>query len=316
MNVLKINIRLILFYISLYVFAGQQSFGQSVKDLENAVTTGSQFEEAQVLLDGNYKPLEEGNVLAGEPGVFILKKNEIFSLGAVADTGFSNNPGRTLDTNTNDAYYASLAVSAGVNTRIAGQYDTGFNLVASAIEYDRSDAPSNRNFVGNTYIGRAFMEGAFYISANATVGLTADNKFNRSTAFYATGVNISKIWNLSDKLFLRPAVSISRQWSGQSEQNNYASSVSTSLIWSIAPKWFVRGQLSYTYRTFDNFYEDVTFVKRVDHLIRAGINLSRQITENTNVSASLEFTKQNSSFFISEYTALDGGINIKFAKRF
>ncbi len=298
------------------VFAEPRALAQTASDLETAVTTGSQFEEAQILLDEQRQHSEDSTMLEGEPGVFILKKNDIFVLGAAAGSGFSDNPGRTLDTNAQDAYYSSVALSAGINTRIAGQYDAGLNVVASGTEYDRGDAPSNRNAITNVYIGRPVLDGRFYISANATAGLNMDRKFDRGTAFYSTGINVSTIRKFSKNVLIRPTLSVSRQWSGQGEQNNYSLSAAGEVVCRPAQKWLVRGRIAYNARWFDDFFEDVTFVKRKDNVIRAGLTVSRQITKGIDASASIEYIDQNSSFFISDYKAFDTGLNLKISRRF
>ncbi len=292
------------------------AFAQTANDLEGAVTQGSQFEDAQLYLDKNRQQIETASTLKGEPGVFILRKVDIFSAGAAIGSGFSDNPGRTFDTNAEDSFYGSIALSAGVNTRIAGQYDAGINIVASGTEYDRGDAPSNRNLLTNAYVGRPILNGNLYISANASVGVNTDRKFNNGTMFYNTGLSGSTVRKLSDRIIVRPSVSVSRQWSGQSEQNNYAVTAATDVIWKPAQKWLVRGQVSYTHRIYDNFFEDVTFVERKDNLIRAGLSVSRQITDFADVSVSIDYTDQNSDFFLSAYNAFDVGASAKVTHRF
>jgi len=305
-----------LYSVMLLSITTTEAVAQTSSDLESAVTTGSQFDEALSLSDQQRQDSEDAAILEGEPGVFILRKNEIFVLGAAASSGFTTNPGRTLDTNAEDAYYGALAISAGINTRIAQQFDAGVSIVASGTEYDRGDAPSNRNVISNVYVGRAVFDGEFYVSANASVGINFDGDFNNSTAFYSTGVNISTMRKISDRVFFRPSLLAARQWSDQGEQNNYAFTAASEIIWAPAPKWLVRGHASYTHRRFDDFFEDVTFVKRKDHQFRVGAAVSRQITKSIDASASIDYTNQKSSFFISEYEAFDGGLSLKVSRRF
>ena len=289
---------------------------QIATDLENAITTGSQFEQAQEITAQTRKRTEITTMLEGEPGVFILKKNDIFVVGAALGTGFSDNPGRTLDTNAQDASYGSLALSAGVNTRIAQQYDAGINFVASGTEYDRVDAPSYRNLIGNTYIGRPVFDGRIYLSANATAGVNTDRVFERGTVFYAFGANASSVYKLSGKILFRPSIGVTRQLSAQSEQNNILVNVGASLIWRLHEKWLATGNLSYTYKSYDNFFEDVTFVSRKDDGYRAGITIARQINRDADFSLSLDYSDVRSTFFLSRYTAFDGGLSAKISKRF
>ncbi len=289
---------------------------QTATDLENAVTTGSQFEQAQENTAQTRKRTETATMLEGEPGVFILKKNDIFVVGAALGTGYSDNPGRTLDTNAKDAGYASLALSAGINTRLDQQYDAGINIVASGTEYDRRDAPSYRNVIGNAYIGRPVLKGRVYLSANATAGVNTNRAFGRGTAFYAFGANASSVHKLSSTMILRPTIGITRQLSDQSEQNNTLVNVGATLIWRLQENWQATGNLAYTHKSYDNFFEDVTFVSRKDDGYRAGITVSRRINKDTDISLSLDYSNVKSTFFLSRYTALDGGLRVKISKRF
>ncbi|VAW00888.1 hypothetical protein MNBD_ALPHA05-2002, partial [hydrothermal vent metagenome] len=250
------------------------------------------------------------------PGVFILRKIDIYSASVAFGSGYSDNPGRTLDTNAEDSFFGSVALSAGINTRIAQQYDAGINIVASGTEYTRGDAPSNRNLLANAYFGRAIFDGNLYVSANASAGVNTGQKFRNGTGFYNTGVSVSTVRKLSDRIIVRPSVGASRQWSDQSEQNNYAVTAATDVIWKPAAKWLVRGQVSYSRRIYDNFFEDVTFVERKDSLIRAGLSVSRQVNDFIDVSASVDYADQNSDFFLSTYNAFDAGVSARMTHRF
>lgn len=304
------------FIVSALVISAGSAHAQSATDLENAVTTGSQFDEAQILLDKQRDEAEDGSIIDGEPGIFILRKNKIFNYGGAISTGYSDNPGRTLNTEGEEAYYTSAALSAGINTRVAQQYDTGVNVVGSLNKYDRDDAPSNSNVIVNSYVGVPVFDGALYVSANAAAGLNMDDDFDHGTAFYQIGANASNITKLSETILLRPSIAVARQWSGQGEQKNVSATASAELIWRASPKWLVRGNIAYTHRIYDDFFEDVTFVEREDDLIRWGLSVSRQITETVYAAISFEYADQSSSFFISEYDALDGGLSLRVSRRF
>lgn len=297
-------------------FQSHLAGAQTATDIENAVTTGSQFEQAQENTERARERTETATMLKGEPGVFILKKNDIFVIGAALGAGFSDNPGRTLDTNAKDASYGSLALSAGINTRIAQQYDAGINIVASGTEYDRSDAPSYRNLIGNAYVGQPVFNGRIYLSANATAGVNTDRVFERGTAFYAFGVNASSVHKISNNMLVRPSIGISRQLSAQSEQNNTLLNVGATLLWKPKKKWLATGSLSYTHKSYDNFFEDVTFVSRKDDGYRAGIAIARELDKNIDISLSLDYTDVKSTFFLSRYTAFDSGLSAKISRRY
>lgn len=298
-----------------FILNNSVSIAQTVNDIENAVTQGAQFDDAQNLSNRHQQSLE-GSVIEGEPGVFILRKIDIFSVGALVGGGYSSNPNRNFDTNGDGSIFASVAVTAGVNTRIGSKYDAGVNFVLSAIEYERENAPSNRNVVGNAYIGKSFLKDRLYISASLSSGISMDGNFKQGTMFYRTSLSASTAFPLSKRIILRPGVSIARQWSGQKEQNNISATISGELLWRLNPKWRASGLVSYTHRRYDNFFEDVTFVKRKDNLIRLSLSVVRHITRSVDISASLEYAHQGSKFFLSAYDTLDSGIYGRLTHRF
>lgn len=292
------------------------AIAQTANDLERAVTAGAQFEETQQLLDEAQGDATLGGMIDGEAGVFILKKNEIFQLGAAIGAGYTDNPGRTLDTNAEDANFASLALTAGVNTRVAQKYDAGINVVVSGTEYDRSDAPSYRSAITNAYIGTPVLDGRVYISGNVSAGVSADKDFDDTTGFYSAGFNASTVHRITENIIVRPSLGIAQTWSEQEEQNNLAITALAQVVWQPADKWLVQGDISYSHRVYDDFFEDVTFVERKDDVIRAGIGVSRQLNDYVSLNANLDYTSQDSEFFISEYDAIDAGLNLRVSKRF
>lgn len=316
MNYQTLKLSRIMIVVLGFTLSAGISSAQSAADLESAVTTGSQFDEAQLLLEEQRDTTEGAASIEGEPGIFILRKNKIFTYGAAVGTGFSDNPGRTLNSSGEDAAYASAALTAGINTRIAQRYDAGASFVGSLNKYDRSDAPSNSNAILNSYIGTPVLDGALYVSANAAAGLNMDDSFDRGTAFYQIGASVSNVTRLSDTILLRPSFGVARQWAGQGEQKNLSATASAELIWRARPKWLVRGNVAYTHRIYDDFFEEVTFVERKDDSVRLGVSVARQINESINASLNFEYTDQRSSFFISEYDAIDGGLSLRLSKRF
>lgn len=287
----------------------------SLNDVQGAITQGSQFDDVRALIDRRRKNAEDRAIVDGEPGVFILKKTEIFTVGVSTGGGYSSNPGRTLDTS-NASAFANVALRAGINTIVGQTYDVGLNIAGSAVEYDDELGPSSRAAVANAFVGRGVWDNRIYVSGSVVAGVNANEKFKQGRAFYGASLNASYVHKLSDNVLLRPSLSAARQWSGESEQDNISATASAELIWQVAPKWIVSGQLAYTYKDYDNFFEDVTFVQRRDNQIRAGFSVSRKITDKINVSVSYDYTTQDSTFFLSEYESHDGGVSLQISKKF
>lgn len=293
-----------------------QAFAQtSINDVEGAITQGSQFDDARELVDRRRQDAEDEAIINGEAGIFILKKTEIFTVGVSAGGGYSSNPARTLDTSEENAY-ANLAIRAGINTIIGQTYDVGVNIVGSGTEYDRRSGPSSRAIVANAFVGRSVWDNRIYLSASLVSGVNTNKDFNQGRAFYGASLNASYVHQLSGNILFRPSVNLSRQLSGESEQDTISAGANAEIIWQPAPKWSVNGQVAYTYREYDDFFEDVTFVKRKDDQVRAGITVSRRITDKVSISASYDYTTQDSSFFLSGYDSHDGGASLQISRRF
>lgn len=294
------------------IVAGAQTTG----DLESAVTQGAQYDEAQRQSDRLTTRYSQDAMLDGEPGVFIMKVNDIYSFGAAFGAGHSTNPGRALDVNTQESAYASLALTAGVNTQIAGQIDAGANLVVSGTDYIDNPAIDNRNAIASTYAGKSVINDRIYLNATASYGVNADGDFENDTAFYGISGTASSVFKVADSVLLRPSLGISRQWSENEAQENTAASANVLAIWAPDEKWRLAGQAGYTKRNFDNFYEDVTFVEREDDVVTATLSVSRQMGPDVDATASVTYTTQDSAFFLSEYEAVDSGLNVRLTKRF
>lgn len=287
----------------------------SLNDVQGAITQGSQFDDARSLVDQRRQEAEDEATIEGEPGVFILKKTEIFTVGVSTGGGYSTNPARTLDTSQESAF-ANLSVRAGINTLIDQTYDVGLNLVGSGTEYDNESGPSSRALVANAFVGRSVLNNRVYLSGSLVSGVNTNKKFDQGRAFYGASLNASYVHKLSDNVLFRPSATLSKQLSGESEQDSISASASAEIIWQPAPKWSLSGQVAYMHRKYDDFFEDVTFVKRKDDQIRLGLSVSRHITDKVSISASYDYTSQDSTFFLSGYESHDGGASLQISRRF
>lgn len=287
----------------------------SVNDVEGAITQGAQFDDALALADPRPGGTEEDATIDGEGGVFVLQKSDIFTIGANVGGGYSSNPGRTLDTSEASAF-ASLALRAGINTIVDKKYDVGLNLVASATEYEDPLGPSSRSAIANAYVGRTIFDERLYISGSVVAGMNSNEDFNQSSLFYGASLNTSFTLPVTNNVLVRPSISVSRQWSDSSEQNNISATATGEVVWLPASKWIVSGRVAYTNRRYDNFFEDVTFVERRDDQIQAGLRISRKISDKFSLSVSYDYTTQDSTFFLSGYDSHDGGLSIQISHRF
>ncbi|GGD14346.1 TonB-dependent receptor [Aquisalinus flavus] len=289
---------------------------QTIGDLESAVTQGAQFEEAQRQAEQFRRPSDEEAMLEGEPGVFILRVNEIFHVGAAAGLGYSTNPGRTLDVNAEESGFSNFALSAGINTLIGGHVDAGVNLVVSGTDYFETNEIDNKNAIVSTYVGTSVLNDRVYVTAGANYGTSGDGNFSDTTDFSGVSASASTVFQVRQKVLVQPTLTVSRQLSQNEAQENTAVTAAVRAIWAPTENWRVAADVAYTDRSYDNFYEDVTFVEREDEVWSAGVAVTRSIAPDLQVTASIGYTEQASAFFLSEYDAVDGGLNLRLSKRF
>ncbi|NHK28061.1 hypothetical protein FF098_009105 [Parvularcula flava] len=289
---------------------------QTINDLESAVTQGAQFEDAQRQADQFRRPSEDEAMLDGEPGVFILRVNEIFHVGAAAGVGYSTNPGRTLDINAEESGFSNFALNAGINTVIGGHVEAGVNLVVSGTDYFRNNEIDNKNAIASAYVGTSVLDDRVYVTAGANYGTSGDGNFSDTTDFSGVSASASTVFQMRENVLLQPTLTVSRQFSQNEAQENIAVTAAVRAVWAPTENWRVSGEVTYTDRTYDNFYEDVTFVEREDEVWSAGLSVSRAIAPDLQVTASIGYTEQTSAFFLSEYDAVDGGLNLRLSKRF
>lgn len=294
---------------------GQLS-AQNIGDVESAVTRGSQFDDARQLVRQSEQRATSGEVIDGEAGVFILDTNDIFSIGAVGGIGFSTNPSRTLDVGTEDSVYGSLAVSAGVNTVIDGRFNAGLNLIASATEYERDTGPDFRNILLSGYVGKDVLDDFMFLNLGFSVGSNFNGNFGDATGFYGLSLSATKVLPIRPDLIAQFSLSIARNWSDASDQNNTTFSPRAEVIWAVAPRWRASASLNYAYRRFSDFFEDVTLTKRKDHQVNVSARMTYQILPNLDATAGVSYTKQESTFFISDFEEFDMGATLRMNHRF
>ncbi|GAB5458553.1 MAG: hypothetical protein Hens3KO_15830 [Henriciella sp.] len=315
MNAISMNIK-IASIAGVMLLASGVAKAQVLDDIESSVTQGNQYNEALQVFPDNVEDDDADTSVDGEAGVYVLKKNEIFSVRAIVGTGYSDNPSRTSDSDIESSAAAQMALSIGADTRINGAVDAGTNLVISGTEYETDGAPDSRNVVANAYVGKSLLNGTVFGSVSGTYGQAMNGTFGEATGFYGLSASVTTVRPLTDKVVVRPRLSVSRQWSEVTELDNTSVTTEASASWAIAPKWQATGSLAFTHRIYDDFYEDVTFIERKDDSWRAGVSVSRQINDKVAVSANLTYVDQSSDFFVSDYTSYDGGLSVRIVKRF
>lgn len=254
------------------------------------------------------------NEIDGEAGIYVLTVNEIFFVSGSAGVGYSTNPTRTAN-DAGEDWYGDLGASVGVSTRLAGAVDFGASLNVDARDFFDTDDASSRSVSTTVSVGAPIF-GPVYGSVVAFGGYAYDDSFDNKTSFYGLSANASSAFRLSENLLLRPGVGITQQWSGVSENNSLTATASVDAAYAISPQWIVSGRVSISQRNYEDFYEDVTFVEREDTSVGVSASVIWRPARNMTLAASISYEDQDSTFFLSEFDALDTGVSFSFRHTF
>lgn len=289
---------------------------QSVPDLQDLVIQGEQINRgAEAATRGRDAPrLTTGREVDGEAGIYILNVNRIFHVMAGAGLGYTDNPTRT-DADTGGSFFADFAAGAGLSTRIDEKVDFGLNVSVNGREFFKDYGPSSRSISTSMSAGVP-LGGPAYFGMTAFGGYSYDGGFHNGVAFYGLSGTLSAAFAASPRLILRPGVGVVRQWSGTHENNNTSLSGSVDVTYLIAPTVSLLGRGVVSRRWYDDFYEDVTFVKRRDTLYGVSATVAWQAANRLSVTATLAYDHQNSSLFLSKFDALETAASVTAIYRF
>ncbi len=299
--------------LALFIWAAAAN-AQVAPPINESITRGAQIEDAVGRTARTTPRAVDDAALDGEAGVYILKKQDIFFVAGNASLGYSSNPLRTAD-NVGGSGSAQGSVSAGMRTRLGDAFDFSASLNLERTQYFRKFAPSNNIVSGSVTAGTGVRGTPIYLSVSGFGGWNLDEKYSNSVAFYGASGEVSADLPLGRRILLAPSLSATRQWSGTHENNNTSVSgrialtvlrkkVSATLAAGVSHVWF------------DNFYEDVTFVKRRDWQYQADASIAYRATPKLILSANARYTRRDSGFFLASYRGFDGGVSVSAVLRF
>lgn len=287
----------------------------SSNEIRDQIRRGAQIEDALKSVQRQRGTDADGAVIDGEGGVYLLERADIFSVGALASLGYDSNPLRQIDSNSS-SFYGSTTLFAGIDTRVGNSVDVGFSVTANLNEFIDEQGPDGRSLVASVYASKAFWRERIIMSLSSFAGINTDGSFKNDASFYGFSLSASSLIPISQQLFIRPVVSINRQLSGISEQDTWALSARSDAIYQFNRRWRAGAYVNYSHRIFDNFFEDVTLVSRNDDLIQVGGSASYQLTPRANLTLATSYTKQFSTFFLSEFQAVGIDLTGRFELRF
>lgn len=256
----------------------------------------------------------ESNEIDGEAGIYVLTVNDIFYVSGSAGVGHTSNPTRTA-TDAGEDWYGDLTASIGVATRLGNAVDFSAAVNVDARDYFESDEASSRGVSVTTAVGAPVI-GPIYGSLIGFAGYAFDDQFGNETSFYGLAGNLSTSWKISNQFLIRPGIGVTQQWSDVSENNSLSATASVDAVYVLTPEWMLAGRVSASQRTYDDFYEDVTFVEREDTTVGISASLVWRPNRSMTLSASVAYEDQASSFFLSEFDALETGANISLRHAF
>ena len=304
----------------LAAFCALPASAQIDPGIEDAIVQQGQIE--QVLRDQQAQgasPSADDGEIAGEAGVYVLRQNDVFLLGASTAIGYAENPQRTSASafgNSGGSGYAAAGISAGVQTRLGGSVDFGLRAGLSGVQYFDRQAPSSRSLVLSMASGAQLGDSPLYLGATLFGGKNFDEHFEQGVSFAGGTLALSAGLPLGRRTVLRPGLGVTRQWSGIAENDNTSVSASVSLLHVPAPGVALTLDAGVSRVWFDNFYEDVIFVERNDWQYSAAAGASYALTDWLSASAAVEYQNRDSTFFLSTYHGFEGSLMLTARHRF
>lgn len=287
---------------------------QTLPDLQDLAIQGEQINRNAAIASERGQAVVSETPVDGDAGVYILTLNKIFQLSAGSAIGYTDNPTRTSNP-TAGSGFADFFVSAGVSTRVHDKVDVGLSVSANGREFFKDYGPSDRSLSSTVSIGVP-IAGPVYANVVGFGGYSFDRKFRGGTSFYGVSGTLSATLPLTPHLVARPGVGVVRQWSETSENNSTSLSGSIDLSYALSPSVSLLGRGIIQKRWYDNFYEDVTFVKRDDTIYGVSASLSWRVAPSFSLSASSSYTKQDSPLFMTDYDVFEGSAILAATYRF
>lgn len=290
---------------------------QATPDIADAINQGTRIAAAREAQDTTeYDPsLDSEATIDGEAGIYVLKVNEIFYLTGGVGGGWSENPLGTIDDEGSSAF-ANAAITAGLQTKIAGKLDFGASARISGVEFVEDFAPSSRTVNSSVFAGTPIKGTPLYFGVSAFGGRSFNGEFSDGTWFYGANSYLTAGRRIGPNTLVRGTASAGRNENQISENNNWNATLDFELTQIISPKFALGAQARIARTWFDDFFEDVTFASRSDWQYGGNINASWVPLDWLAVTGSVGYEKRDSGFFLSSYDGVDTAITVSTRKRF
>lgn len=298
-------------------FAAQPgaAWAQTTPDIQDLVVQGEQINRSvEGAVERDSRRSGEDAAIDGEAGVYVLTVNRIFQVSASAGLGYTDNPTRTAD-DVGNAAYGDFSLAGGIATRLGNRVDFGLSANVGGREFFDAVGPSSRTVSATASLGMPIV-GPVYAGIVAFGGYSFDNEFENGTSFHGVSGNLSAALPVTEGVVLRPGLGATRQWSAVSENNSSMAAASLDLLGAISPSVTASLRVTAARRWYDDFYEDVTFVERRDMIYGIAASIAWRPAPFLAVVATISFDNQDSTFFLSNFQAVEGGVGASLHYRF
>lgn len=293
------------------------ALAQAGPDIADAINQGSRVEDARRAQDSTAigPQINEDSEIDGEAGIYVLTVNDIFYVAGGVGGGWQENPLRTVD-DAGGSGFGNAVVTAGVQTKLAEQFDFGVTVTASGVEYFEDFAPSSRTINSSINIGMPIGGTPLYVGASVFGGRSFDSDFENGTWFYGANAQLSAGVPIGPNTLARATITGSRNESDVAENNAWNATADLELTHIITPEFSLGAQARVTRTWFDDFFEDVTFVPRNDWQYGGNINAVYAPTSWLSAQVSAGYEQRDSGFFLSSYDGFEATFSLTARKRF
>lgn len=295
----------------------QAAFAQAVPDITDAINQGSRVEDARrAQQDTAIGPqINEDAEIDGEAGIYVLTVNDIFYVAGGIGGGWSENPLRTVD-DEGSSGFGNAVITAGMQTKLAEQFDFGVSVTASGVEFIEDFAPSSRTINSSINVGMPIGGTPIYVGASVYGGRSFDGDFESGTWFYGANAQVSAGIPIGPNTLARATITSGRSESDITENNAWNATASVELTQIITPEVSLGAQARVTRTWFDDFFEDVTFVPRKDWQYGGNVNAVYTPTPWLSAQVSAGYEQRDSGFFLSNYNGFEATFSLTARKRF
>ncbi|HAJ46692.1 MAG TPA: hypothetical protein DCL54_08950, partial [Alphaproteobacteria bacterium] len=157
--------------------------------------------------------------IGGDPGVYVLIEEDIFSVAFDVGLGHTNEVDKG-DLQEATSAYTTLQFDIGVDTRIADSINAGARLALSETIYHAERGFDSAALIGSLYVSEPVW-GGVVLTADVTGGLNGGYDFDNGSAYVNGSLRAARPIVLDEGVVLIPVVFAGLVFAEQSEQDRW-----------------------------------------------------------------------------------------------